>query len=553
MRNVFGGFAAVASALLLACTSSFNAAASPAIADGGFASQQLVWHPCPTDVVEHALSGDGYAAAMKAALSGLECTRVRTPLDWAHPADGREADFWVSRLPGTHPGSAQLLTSSGGSGAGTLIDPYGFAGGMPELRKSFDLIGFGARGTSMSSTAQSCDSAASSNPVVLGTAPRDGYDVLDSTGSSTARQFDEARRWTTSCLDGAAKTTDGASTAPFVSNWQTVRDLDLLRHLLGVKNWNYLGVSQGTALGRELARTFPHRVDRWVLDSVIDPVKPPNDVMQERYRSRQRAVVSEFAPWAATRGTVFGDTAAQVLTSIERLRFDLAAEPIRLLGNQTFSANDLNSVLFGVGNAPNEAVLAKLVSIRTARSAGASIASVQAAIGVITQFQVAPGIDRELGAIRSGGQQQGWWTAFTCNSAEWTKDSAAIAAEQHSAAQDAPLTYLGLGFSAVCAQWPYPGRQDPQTGLDQVPGVLLVTNEGDTVTPASGARSLHERIPGSRLVTVEGRSAHLVLPQQMPFGLPGAVPGTSSCATAVVTEYLTTGELPSHDERCQPN
>ncbi|MFM1727579.1 alpha/beta fold hydrolase [Prescottella soli] len=551
-----GSLVAAASVLLVWCTGSVGATASAASAsaseDGGIVDQKLAWHPCPADVVEHALAGDGYAAARSAILSGLECARVRTPLDWAHPDDGRQASFWVSRLPGTHPGSGPLLTSSGGAGAGTLLDPYSFSGGMPELRNSFDLIGFDARGTSTSSTAQSCDPGISGDPIVLGTSARDGYDVLDTAGRSIDRQLDEARRWTAACLDRAAKTGDDASTAPYVNYWQTVRDLDLVRQLLGAPKWSYLGVSQGTALGRELARTFPDRVDRWVLDSVADPVKSPNDVLQERYRSRQRAVESEFAPWAAAQGTVLGDTATKVLSSIEQLRADLVVQPIQLLGGQRFTANNLNSVLFGVGNAANEAVLAKLVTIRSARSAGTSVASVQAAIGMFTQFQASPFIDRELGSVLAGGPRQGWWTAFNCNSADWSKDTDAILAEHREAAQDAPLTYLGLGFSAACAQWPYPGQQDPQTGLERVPGILLLTNQGDTVTPASGAHNLRDRIPGARLVTVESKSAHLVLPQRMPFGLPGGVPGTSSCATATATRYLTTGELPVDDQSCQP-
>ncbi|MGW6376013.1 alpha/beta hydrolase [Rhodococcus sp. NPDC055112] len=519
----------------------------------GYAEQELRWHPCPSDILDHALAGEAYAAARSAVPPGLDCARIRTPLDWADPADGREATFWISRLPSTGSATTPLLTSTGGSGAGTLLDPHSFAGGMPELRESFDLIGFDARGTSTSSTAQSCDPAASGDPVLLGTGSREGYDVLDLTAQSAARQLDDARRWTERCLAGAAATPDGGSTAPYVTYWQTVRDLDLVRRLLRADKWNYLGVSQGTALGRELARTFPGRVDRWVLDSVVDPLRSTNEVLQERYRARQQAVQTEFAPWVATRGTILGDTAEQVLASITKLRAELAARPIRLLGDQAFTANDLNSILFGVGNAANEAVLSKLLTIRAAVSGDLSPASVQAAVAMVSQFQLSPLIDRELGAVLSGGPRQGWWTAYNCNAGDWGHDMAAILAEQQRAAERAPLTYLGMGFSPVCAQWPFPGQPDSRSGWGDVPGMLLITNERDAVTPAEGARALGDLVPDSRLVTVEGKAAHLVLPQRMPFGLPGGVPGTSSCATDIAVRYLTTGELPPKDQICKPN
>ncbi|AQA25253.1 alpha/beta hydrolase fold family protein [Rhodococcus sp. MTM3W5.2] len=328
---------AAGSALLIGFAGSVTATAAPAPelepgVPAGYADQELRWHPCPSDLLDHALAGDGYAAARSAVLPGLDCARIRTPLDWAHPADGREATFWISRLPGTGGATTPLLTSTGGSGAGTLLDPHSFSGGMPKLRESFDLIGFDARGTSTSSTAQSCDPAVSGDPGLLATGPREGYDVLDFSAPSVARQLDDARRWTERCLAGAATTPDGASTAPYITYWQTVRDLDLVRQLLRADKWSYLGVSQGTALGRELARTFPGRVDRWVLDSVVDPLRSPNEVLQERYRARQRAVEAEFAPWVATRGTALGDSAERVLASITTLRADLAARPIRLLG-----------------------------------------------------------------------------------------------------------------------------------------------------------------------------------------------------------------------------
>ncbi|MBP1161960.1 pimeloyl-ACP methyl ester carboxylesterase [Rhodococcus sp. PvR099] len=563
MRMVLGGRArrsrvvvAAGSAVLIGFAGSVTATAAPVSEVGvppGFAEQELRWRPCPSDLLDHALAGGGYAAARSAVLPGLDCARIRTPLDWAHPADGREATFWISRLPGTGSATTPLLTSTGGSGAGTLLDPHSFSGGMPKLRESFDLVGFDARGTSTSSTAQSCDPAVSGDPGLLGTGPREGYDILDFSAPSVARQLDDARRWTERCLAGAATTPDGASTAPYVTYWQTVRDLDLVRQLLRADKWSYLGVSQGTALGRELARTFPGHVDRWVLDSVVDPLRSPNAVLQERYRARQQAVETEFAPWAATRGTVLGDNADRVLASITKLRADLAVRPIRLPGGQAFTANDLNPILFGVGNAANEAVLSKLLTIRAAVQGGSSPASVQAVVAMVSQFQLSPLIDRELGAVLSGAPRQGWWTAYNCNAAEWSHDTNAVLAEQQWAAEQAPLTYLGMGFSAVCAQWPFPGRADSQSEWGEVPGMLLITNERDAVTPAGGARALRDLVAGSRLVTVEGKAAHLVLPQRTPFGLPGGVPGTSSCATDIAVRYLTAGELPPKDQTCKTN
>ena len=55
-----------------------------------------------------------------------------------------------------------------------------------------------------------------------------------------------------------------------ISSIETVRDLDLLRFLMGAEKLNYLGVSYGTYLGSMYAELFPERTGRLVLDSAVD-------------------------------------------------------------------------------------------------------------------------------------------------------------------------------------------------------------------------------------------------------------------------------------------
>ncbi|GAA5072645.1 alpha/beta hydrolase [Nocardia iowensis] len=81
---------------------------------------------------------------------------------------------------------------------------------------------------------------------------------------------------------------------------------------------------------------------------------------------------------------------------------------------------------------------------------------------------------------------------------------------------------------------------------------MLISNEKDPVTPISGARAVRTTIPNSRLITVVRKPGHLVLPQTKPKGLPGSIPGTSSCARAITVDYLVHGRLPE-DTACQPS
>ncbi|MEU8898622.1 alpha/beta fold hydrolase [Nocardia sp. NPDC048505] len=528
----------------------FAPAAPEVIADSGestwpppaVAGQQLAWQPCAATGVQDLLDGAVAAAARATLLDGLECARVSTPLDWADPG-GPTVSFEISRLPG--PGTGRvLLTSPGGAGAGTLLNPIQWAAALPELRDSYDLIGFDPRGTSGSGTAADCDANVSGDPQLLATGRNDAADILDFAAASVHRQLAQARAWIQACVQ---RTAAGANTLGVVDYWQTVRDLDLVRSLLGVPTWSYLGASQGTALGLELARTFPDRIDRLVLDSVIDPSRSLADGLRDRILAQQQTLEGSFGPWLATRGTPFGADRESVLAALTRLRAELTARPIALPLGRSFSGNDLNTVLFGVGNGPYETLERKLLLLRDALDRP----SLAAQLNVAMAFRVTP-LAGELGQdVVQAGSRVGWWTARSCNAAGWSHDLDEIVTAAQQLAERAPLTYLGMGFTAACAFWPAPHRAPNPAPLEHISSALVLGNDRDPVTPIAGARAVRAAVPQARLITVSGTPRHLVLPQTMPAGLPGSISATSACAVGAVVDYLVHERLPDDDIGCR--
>ncbi|WP_157554082.1 hypothetical protein [Nocardia crassostreae] len=224
--------------MVLALSLSSGYAVGDANADPGvpaaIAGQGLVWEPCAATGGRDLLGGEVAAGVRAALLDGLECASVRTPLDWSDPGAGATVSFEISRLPGRD-GGRPLLTSPGGPGAGTLLNPIQWAAAFPELRGSYDLIGFDARGTRLSGTAVDCDSNSSGDPQLLATGRNDGADVLDFTAESVQRQVEQAGAWIRSCVE---RTPGGGTVLGAVDYWQTVRDLDLVRSLLGSPTWS---------------------------------------------------------------------------------------------------------------------------------------------------------------------------------------------------------------------------------------------------------------------------------------------------------------------------
>ena len=60
-----------------------------------------------------------------------------------------------------------------------------------------------------------------------------------------------------------------------VGTCEVVRDMDVIRAVLGDEKLNYLGYSYGTRLGSAYAEKFPGNMRAMVLDGAIDPAQDP--------------------------------------------------------------------------------------------------------------------------------------------------------------------------------------------------------------------------------------------------------------------------------------
>ena len=116
----------------------------------------------------------------------------------------------------------------------------------------FDIVGFDPRGTG-DSTAVDCltdeqlDDYLASEPVPDSPAELAEFE-------NRARTFGEG------CV------TNSGALAAHVSTVEAVRDMDILRAVLGEPRLDFFGASYGTMLGATYAQIFPKRIGRMVLD-----------------------------------------------------------------------------------------------------------------------------------------------------------------------------------------------------------------------------------------------------------------------------------------------
>ena len=190
---------------------------------------------------------------------GLQCARIRVPLDWDRP-NGRTISLAVIRHLASKPDEriGTLFINPGGPGLSGVDlvqgDPAGFdaiGGGR------FDVVSWDPRGTNASTRVRCFRNPRSEAIFWAG-------DSIPTTNADSERF--------------AGKTADLARRCGEVSGWllphistaDTARDLDHLRVLLGEEKLTYVGLSYGTYIGQTYANMFPDRVRAMLLMGIVD-------------------------------------------------------------------------------------------------------------------------------------------------------------------------------------------------------------------------------------------------------------------------------------------
>lgn len=136
-----------------------------------------------------------------------------------------------------------------------------------------------------------------------------------------------ARRLAAGCVRG------NEPFLPYASTRNTARDMDAVRAALGEPRISYLGWSYGSYLGAVYMQMFPRRVDRFILDSAVDP-DAYGPGLTRPMGGPSEAALRTWASWAAARDEVYhlGATAAEVLTTVGRIRGAADRRPLRVGG-----------------------------------------------------------------------------------------------------------------------------------------------------------------------------------------------------------------------------
>lgn len=448
--------------------------------------------------------------------NGLQCATVQVPLDYDAP-DGKQISIALVKLPAKKDRIGSLFVNPGGpGGSGVQMVQLGGETLSSMVDGRFDIIGFDPRGVG-ASTPASCFATNSAST-------RFWFDVpIVPTTPEEERQLASAyQRYDARCAHRSGEIFAHMSSA------NAARDLDLLRQAVGDKQLTYAGYSYGSILGANYANLFPDKVRALYVDGVLDPQKWSGGTesatapFTERIDSADGSAASLTAFLRACKdaGPRCAFSAGDPRAKYDALMARLRKAPI-VDGDFVIRYGDLVASSVGAFYSPERwAVLAELLD---------------------SLYRVADVDAKKLGALKElYYNQQDAFVGVTCADSTNPPRSATWAKAAHDADKETP--YFGsywIWSGLACADWGTPDEDryaGPWNRRTANP-ILVASNTVDPATPYSGAQALARKMPGARLLTVEGYG-HTTT----------AAP--SACAERHIRDYLVEQQLPPARARC---
>ncbi len=453
--------------------------------------------------------------------SGHECAKVAAPLDWGsvtgEPGSSESIELALRKTPSTSDTPlGTVFVNPGGPGApGTEYLEYT---SFPGLAGHYDVIAWDPRGVGSSSQVVCYDDAELDDHL---------FDTTDhgEPGSDEwlAALRDSHERLGAACLENTGELIKHVDTV------STVRDLDLLREIVGDAKLNYLGYSYGTYIGARYADMFPETVGRLVLDGALDPNTTTADVVRAQTGGFEQALAAFLESCLGDENCPFTGTVESAMAEVHGMLAAAEATPLptseeRKVGSGTL----LTAIITPLYAESNWPLLYDL------------FAEVKAGTGDTALYLADFYYDRDGSGEYLNNSTEAF-IAINCldypntgepDFAAWREDAAALAKEF-------PTFGKFQGYAdASCWGWPVAPAEsrDSVTAAGADP-ILVIGTTGDPATPYDWAVSLAEQLESGVLVTYEGEG-HT------------AYNGKNACVDETVNTYFRSGEIPSQGVTC---
>ncbi|WP_209634956.1 alpha/beta fold hydrolase [Kibdelosporangium banguiense] len=475
-----------------------------------FYGQELAWGDCEPYVNDE---------LSKLSFKGdVECARLEVPVDYARP-QAATAKLGLLRKRAGKPADriGALVLNPGGPGQSGMVAAASMDW-KSSLAARFDLVGFDPRGVGASEPKVKCLSdkekdAERLKPPITGVSPE-----------AVAAIEQENKEFAERC----AKET-GADMLANIGTRDVVKDMDVLRSVLGERKLTYLGFSYGTRIGTAYAEAFPGNVRAMILDGAVAPNQDRVQQIIGQANGFKKAFDSFAAACTKKSTCALGTSAPGAEAELDKMVDPLKATPLAVRDRKLSYSDAAIAVIQGLYSeelwptleqalgdfkAGRGDILLKLSDFYQGRNADGSYSSSQDA-----------------------------FTAIRCVDDPPVKDRAVVADEARRIAEGVPKGALddeedNAPALSPCAFWAVPNTSAPhEPKVSGLPELLVISSTGDPATPYAAGVELAKAL-GAALLTVEANS-HTAFLQD------------NRCVDDAGTAYLIDLKPPAEGTRCK--
>ncbi|KAI1860287.1 uncharacterized protein JN550_011665 [Neoarthrinium moseri] len=443
-----------------------------------------------------------------------ECGKMLVPLDYTNPNSTQRLEIEILRIPATkQPKKGSIFLNFGGPGASGIED---FATFIEEIKAAtggyHDLVNVIPRGTN-NTMPFSCYTSQASRYV--------GEKPLATNASDVAL----AEVWAQSSIFVSACETLQNDTGRLIGTAFTARDtMQVVEALEEDKMLRYWGFSYGTLLGATLVAMFPDKIDKIVLDGVVNPFEYYQNTESERMASVDD-VIRGFASGCVAAPTACPLAQNMTSTQLEESLYisleQLKQSPIPLPDIATLGGGTL-------------------IDYSTFKSY---------IVSMLDFPQLWPEMAQTLAGLSSPASNPP--PARTADAeALWGIKCSDVLTHAGSAIDLLPVIQARRSLSRFegdatdnllfrCAQWKMPAKErySGDWNVKTKNPILIVNNRYDPVTPLVSAKNVSDTFQGS------------VLLEQVSYGHDSMQQG-SLCTAKAIRAYFTNGELPKNGTVC---
>ncbi|KIX01218.1 uncharacterized protein Z518_08943 [Rhinocladiella mackenziei CBS 650.93] len=476
----------------------------------------IEWKPCP-ELNEEIFKEIGQEGVP------FDCATLPVPLDYADP-DSEKLELSLFRINATkQPALGTVLYNPGGpGGTGAQNLPYDGPQHIANMGGQFNMVAFDPRGTG--------------NTIPFNCTPEDGSSLKrresDSLVSTNVTERFFHGGWDNAVTRAELCYTTNNKTGQFLGTTSAARDMLAIVNALGEDGLlRYYGWSYGTALGEYFAAMFPERVDRMLLDGVLDP-----NIWKLGHRGNYLvdadAALEGFAEECAKNKNDCAIVNATGATNASEI-FEWVNTLLEPLAKNATSSEEAWQVYYAI----KQYTLSRLYWPYR-------FPALAEAIVLLSQGNTSTILGSTLGQTKGYNHGPDSADGIRCSDATFQISSPEDYLPQLEYQAGISESFSDVGYEALwtCAAWKMPnkGRYVGNFTAKTKTPILFVNGEYDVTTPIEGAYNASRAFEGS-----------VVLPHSG-YGH-GLLASPSKCVAKYITAYFVNGTLPEPDTHCKPD